>query len=90
MHYQQHDTRPSMMEVTNQDRQNAVDAINDSDGKAGAMIRALNLVCAEQGLNYATLPAEVEVDETMVPNPKKTALSNEAQEGTPRCSQRRD
>ena len=100
LHHQQDDTRPGMMEVTNQDRhlylctqkehqnnteyikafQNAIDAINDSGGMPGATIRGLNLVCQEQSIDYAALPAEIEVNGTMVPNPKKTALSNEAQE----------
>ena len=42
--------------------QNAVDAINDSGGMAGATIRGLNLVCQEQSIDYAAMPAEIKVD----------------------------
>ena len=100
LHHQRDDTRPSMMEATNQGRhlylctwkehqnnneylkvfQNAVDAINDSGRMAGATIRGLNLVCQEQRINYAVLPAEIKVDWNLIPNPKKTDLNNEAQE----------
>ena len=47
---------------------------------AGATVRGLNLVCQEPSIDYAALPTEIEVDGNLIPNPKKTALNNEAQE----------
>ena len=60
--------------------QNAGDAINDSDGMAGATMRGINLVCQERGINYAALSTEIEQDGEMMPNPKKAALNAKAQE----------
>ena len=59
--------------------QNAIDTINDSGELAGATIRGLNLVCQEQGIDYAALPAEIEQDGEMIANPKKAALNAKAQ-----------
>ena len=59
--------------------QNAVDAINDSGRMAGATMRGLNIVCQEQGIDYAALPAEIEQDGEMIANPKKAALNAKAQ-----------
>ena len=47
---------------------------------ARATIHGLNLVCQEQGIDYAALPAEIKQDGNPVLNPKKTALNNEVQE----------
>ena len=60
--------------------QNAVDAINDSGRMAGATMRGLDLVCQEQDIEYAALPAEIEQDGEMIPNPKNAALNAETQE----------
>ena len=43
-------------------------------------MRGLNLVFQERGIEYAALPAEIEQDGEMIPNPKKAALNAEAQE----------
>ena len=42
--------------------QNAIDIINGAGVLAGATMRGLNLVCQEQGIEYAALPAEIEQD----------------------------
>ena len=100
LHHKQDNTRPSILEVVNQDRQlylctqrqdqsdadyikthkNTMNAINDADGIAGATVRGLELVCQEQGIDYAAFTQEIEQDGVMIPIPKKTALSAEAQD----------
>ena len=45
--------------------QNAVDAINDSGGMAGATMHDLNTVCQERGIDYAALPAKIKQDGTV-------------------------
>ena len=59
---------------------NAIDTINDSGGMTGATVCGLNLICQEQGINYAALPPEIEQDGEMIPNSKKAAVNAEAQE----------
>ena len=60
--------------------QNTIYAINGSGGLAGATMCGFNLVCQEQGINYAVLPPAIEQDGKMIPNPKKASLNAEAQE----------
>ena len=43
-------------------------------------MRGLELVCQEQGIDYAALRQEIEQDGVMICNPKRTALNAEAQD----------
>ena len=59
---------------------NAIDAINDANGMAGATAHGLELVCQEQGIEYTALPQEIDQDGVMIPNPKKVDLNVKARE----------
>ena len=82
LHHKQDDTKPSMWEIMEQDRQltlctqnqnqsdsnyikvfkNLVGAINEAGKRAGATPRLFDLVCHKQGLEYTSIPQEIESD----------------------------